>query len=971
MKQQLLLTAALMLGMAQGAWAQDVQYIERSWDQTNKTLKSETKTCSKYKDFSTLSDNKGARGIGDGYGADFKWVVLKQSQSIKQLVVQGEAHLILCDGATLSCSNGVVLEAGHSLYIYSQRESDTDEAQGRLTVTRDTKNAAGIGGHEATGMGDLLVHGGIISATGSDYGAGIGHGAFDSSSKAFKSGTMRVFGGKITALGGYSGAGIGGGSGHGGDGNNGITYYQLGGDVTCTGGLYAAGLGGGGCYYRFFPDYNGTGGVIGYTYIAGGKLTATGGERAAGIGNGNCSWHEKGGELRIDGGTIVARGKVGGAGIGGGESSIGFDITINGGDIKAYGSYNPNRDNKCSPGIGGENGQKFVMTGGTVLAIGADNAPGIGGDNNGYGGDVHILGGVLLAEAGNIAPGAGADITRFNLGAIGTGIYKTNKNYGTVNDERRNLLFLGDATHFVRVRLGNGHEHPDGDLCLAADRVERIRKNPFAKIETCTHELTNAFTYTLVDDQQHEKTCKYCGYKAKENHDYHDGKCACGKEGTNPTPEVPKPANPETKTWTVTVKDAASAEDTKYDNGTQEKVVQGKKYTLPLPKTPEGYDFMGWLVDPYLVADYIISGDNEDGKLKSAGEEIDVTKDMTIYARYRYQFDQEVWQWADDRSWAKLTIKVTPRGKTYTPEVTITGPVVTQTTEDGITVKTSTYKATAKQEINGYVYEFEDESSLSEVDGITLLDNGDDVDNYAKLAEYDGMQIHNLTLQGRTLYKDGRWLPLCLPFDVDNLTGTPLEGATLMTLNGAKQEGQTLTLSFADITSVKAGQPFIAKWNSGSSIDNPVFHNVTLTAQTTDVTTDLVDFCGTYDPVTLDEENDDVLYISTQTGELMRNTGTTQHGAFRGFFVVKVEPADPTTPTPSPAPDPDDPDDDDDPEFPSVYVLDDGSQAAIREAKVTTTSQDNRWYTLDGRPLSAQPTTKGVYIRNGKKLVVR
>lgn len=952
MKKLLLFLFALTLGMAQDAWAQGVNYIERSWNQATKTIKSETKTCSKYKDFSTLSDNKGARGIGDGYGADFKWVVLKQSQSIKQLVVQGEAHLILCDGATLSVSNGVILEAGHSLYIYSQRESDTDEAQGKLTVTRDTKNAAGIGGHEATGMGDLLVHGGIISATGSDYGAGIGHGAFDSSSKAFKSGTMRVFGGKITALGGYSGAGIGGGSGHGGDGNNGITYYQLGGDVTCTGGLYAAGLGGGGCYYRFFPDYNGTGGVIGYTYIAGGKLTATGGERAAGIGNGNCSGFEKGGELIIDGGTIVARGNVGGAGIGGGDFSIGFDVTINGGDIKAYGSYNPNRNYRCSPGIGGKYGQKFVMTGGTVLAIGARNAPGIGGDKDGYGGDVHILGGVLLAEAGEIKPEAGSDVTKLNLGAIGTGLYCDNKNHGTVNDKERNLLFLGDATHFVRVRLGNGHEHPDGDLCLAADRVERIRTNPFAKIETCTHELTNTFSYTLVDDQQHEKTCKYCGYKTKENHDYHEGKCACGKEGTNPTPETPEPVNPETKTWTVTVKDAASAETDKYDNGTEQKVVQGQKFTLPLPNTPEGFDFLGWLVDPYMVADYIIGGDNEIGKLKSAGQEIEVTKDMTIYARYGYQFDQEEWLWADDRSWAKLTIKVTPRGKTYTPVVTISEPVVTQTTEDGVTIKTSTYKATAKQEINGYVYEFEDESSLSEIYAITLQDNGDDVDNYSKLAEYEGMLIRNVTLQGRTFYKDGRWLSLCLPFDIDDTTGTPLEGATLMTLSDSRLEGSALLLNFEDITRVEAGKPFIAKWNSGSNIENPVFSNVILNAETTDITTMFVDFCGSYDPVTLDEEDDDVLYIGTYNDKLLQNTSTTQHGALRGFFVLNTDIlADAVTPT--------------------QYLIDDDSTSGISQTKLTANDRDARWYTIDGRPLSAQPTAKGVYIRGGKKVVIK
>ena len=32
---------------------------------------------------------------------------------------------------------------------------------------------------------------------------------------------------------------------------------------------------------------------------------------------------------------------------------------------------------------------------------------------------------------------------------------------------------------------------------------------------------------------------------------------------------------------------------------------------------------------------------------------------------------------------------------------------------------------------------------------------------------------------------------------------------------------------------------------------------------------------------------------------------------------------------------------------------------------------DNKWYTLDGRQLQGQPTVKGLYIQNGKKVMVK
>jgi arabinogalactan endo-1,4-beta-galactosidase len=42
--------------------------------------------------------------------------------------------------------------------------------------------------------------------------------------------------------------------------------------------------------------------------------------------------------------------------------------------------------------------------------------------------------------------------------------------------------------------------------------------------------------------------------------------------------------------------------------------------------------------------------------------------------------------------------------------------------------------------------------------------------------------------------------------------------------------------------------------------------------------------------------------------------------------------------------------------------------STINREPLTT---DAAWYTLDGRRLTGQPTAKGIYIHNGKKLLVK
>ena len=98
-----------------------------------------------------------------------------------------------------------------------------------------------------------------------------------------------------------------------------------------------------------------------------------------------------------------------------------------------------------------------------------------------------------------------------------------------------------------------------------------------------------------------------------------------------------------------------------------------------------------------------------------------------------------------------------------------------------------------------------------EVNKLELANNADNDDNI-DAASGDGL-YYDVTLSGRTLYHDGDWNTLCLPFDVDDFTDTPLEGATVKTLTSSDFNDGTLTLTFSDdLTSIEAGKPYIVKW---------------------------------------------------------------------------------------------------------------------------------------------------------------
>jgi len=169
--------------------------------------------------------------------------------------VNGTVFLILVDGYTLTCPEGISIPEGNCLMIFAP-----GEGSGKL-VAKGKWAQPGIGctfhdEYEKYKMGTLIIYGGDIEAEGGETAAGIG------GSRNGSGGTVRIFGGKIKATGGDWGAGIGGGKD-----KSGCNLYVFGGDIETYGGSdsYGIGLGGGN-----------TAGLA-QLYVYGGNLYAKGG----------------------------------------------------------------------------------------------------------------------------------------------------------------------------------------------------------------------------------------------------------------------------------------------------------------------------------------------------------------------------------------------------------------------------------------------------------------------------------------------------------------------------------------------------------------------------------------------------------------------------------------------------------------------------------------------------------------------
>ena len=258
------------------------------------------------------------------------------------------------------------------------------------------------------------------------------------------------------------------------------------------------------------------------------------------------------------------------------------------------------------------------------------------------------------------------------------------------------------------------------------------------------------------------------------------------------------------------------------------------------------------------------------------------------------------------------------------------------------------------------------------VDGTTTIATADDIlmkklvpvldlknaaANTTSLNSLNGKTLSTM-LSDRTLYKDGSWNTLCLPFSLDNLTGTPLEGATVKTLESSSYANQTLTLNFgSDLTSIEAGKPYIVKWNSGNNITNPVFSGVTINNPQNDVATAYADFAGSFSPVGIEGEDKTMLYFGANNTLYYPNKAMTIGSCHACFKLKGISVGDLASATGS--------------RIVMNFAEDATTTTSIHNSQLTIDNEAGAYYSLDGRKLNGKPAQKGVYIHQGRKVVVK
>lgn len=232
--------------------------------------------------------------------------------------------------------------------------------------------------------------------------------------------------------------------------------------------------------------------------------------------------------------------------------------------------------------------------------------------------------------------------------------------------------------------------------------------------------------------------------------------------------------------------------------------------------------------------------------------------------------------------------------------------------------------------------------TITVVGAIFLNENGD---NIVKTAENV-----NVTLK-RTFFHDNAWNTLCLPFDVDaNKVATAFAGAEIREIDPNKCTANTI--QFVPATEIKAGVPYIIKWNENVAEAKPfekTFEGVTLIAEPKPVKVNNdITFTGFYNKTTADKLGESVAAIGAEN-KLFKVTSGEMKG-FRAAFVLNSN-AQPS----------------------AIKLVIDGTATGIEDLVIDGVKANGRVYNLNGQYVgnSLNGLQPGLYIQNGKKIVVK
>ena len=244
-------------------------------------------------------------------------------------------------------------------------------------------------------------------------------------------------------------------------------------------------------------------------------------------------------------------------------------------------------------------------------------------------------------------------------------------------------------------------------------------------------------------------------------------------------------------------------------------------------------------------------------------------------------------------------------------------------------------------------YNEQGETEWSEATHFTTLDNV--VLDEASTSNSDIIAANNGVTCGVTLTRSivpGTYNTLCLPFDVDNdlLKATFGDDVELARLNATHMQDGTLYFDFTTADAITAGNPYLIYVSA--AVPNPItFNKVMVKEDLETISTSLADFIPVFDVTTLDNGNEDVLFLGANNTLYYPNASSGDLKGFRAFFEVTGEAQGAKT----------------------MVVLD-NSLTGIKTV-LNENLQNENVYDLQGRMVNNPE--KGVYIVNGKKVIIK
>lgn len=236
----------------------------------------------------------------------------------------------------------------------------------------------------------------------------------------------------------------------------------------------------------------------------------------------------------------------------------------------------------------------------------------------------------------------------------------------------------------------------------------------------------------------------------------------------------------------------------------------------------------------------------------------------------------------------------------------------------------------------------------------------------------------NVKLAGRTIKKEV-WSTICLPFPL-TIEGSVLDGADVRKLVNSKliNNNRTVSLTFEKVSETEANYPYIIK--VAEDITEPLFEGVTIPEEEVATgaeaeglekvwETPYAYMHGNYHPMSWEGETRTVLFLGTD-GKFYYPDGvaTTTVNSQRAFVTLngcKIKGAKEDTTEPG------DPEQGAGSDVKFYFNIDlDDTPTAITDIN-SDSEADGTWYDISGRPIKGKPATRGIYINNGHKFIIK